>query len=414
MGPLRHSLIVHALVIAAVAGAPAGATYARTVLPSGPEEPLAEGDAIPGGEPRAAAPAPDPVAAATRAAPTPAIARPGPGAQSAADAAREARPAPPPAEVPAAPAAPPARTRKVELELPLELEVHGRFLMDVSADERDAWGRTLGISSARLGFEARLPGVKTVLEADLASNPVIVDAFVRLDGPGATRLTAGRFKTPFSERRLESAWSLPVVDRGLVDRYVVKQNGLGGRRVGLAGTLRPWEGRLEATGGVFLGDKDALEGATDAGEDWAGRVAVKRWRALEVGASGYRAGGGGAPGAAPSRWAAGPFANLALGPLRAAVEGFTGRGTDGPFAAGTALVSWRLGGGEGRLRLTPVAGAEAVQLRGATAGIGYGAIAGAVISRAERLKVKVQGEWARKPGDVSPAAAVAIEVGSRF
>jgi hypothetical protein len=294
------------------------------------------------------------------------------------------------------------------------VEAHGRFFMDVSADERDAWGRTLGVSSARLELEARLPGAKTVISADLASNPLIVDAYVRLDGPGATRLTAGRFKAPFSERRLESAWSLPLVERGLVDHYLVKQNGLGGRRVGIEGELRPWGGRLDATAGAFLGTSDALEGGTDAGQDWAGRVAVRRWEAVELGASAYRAGSGSGAGALPARWAAGPFANVSLGPLRAALEGFTGTVTEGPFTAGTVLVSSRLRLGGRKLHVTPVAGAEALRLRGAIPGVGYGAIGGAVISWAEGLKVKLQGEWARKPGDASPGVAVAAEVGSRF
>ena len=122
----------------------------------------------------------------------------------------------------------------------------------------------MGIHQA---FNARVQPI------DIASD-VLVDAFVRLDGPGATRLTAGRFKSPFSERRLDSIWSLPVVDRGLVDHYLVKSNGLGGRRVGLAGTWRPWDGALDATTGVFLGDRNALEAGSDTGEDWAGRVAV--------------------------------------------------------------------------------------------------------------------------------------------
>ncbi len=83
--------------------------------------------------------------------------------------------------------------------------------------------------------------------------------------------------------------------------------------------------------------------------------------------------------------------------------------------AGTALASWRLRAGAGRkLHFTPVAGAEALQLRGAIPGVGYGAIAGAVLSWMDGLKVKLQGEWARRPGDASPGVALAAEVGSRF
>ena len=280
--------------------------------------------------------------------------------------------------------------------------------MDVSSDERHAWDRQLEMSSARLGLEARVGGVKTVVEADLASDPLVEDAYVRIDLVRATRLTAGRFKAPFSERRLESAWTLPLVDRGLVDQYLVKRNGLGGRRLGVAGTLRPWDGRLEATAGIFAGDPNALEAGSDAGEDWAARVALRASGTVEVGLSGYRAGAGSGPDAAPERHAGGAFATVDLGRVEGTVEGFAGRVAEGPFTAGTALVAWHLRAGDARrLRITPVAGAEALQLSGATRGVGYAAIAGAVISWTEGLKVKLQGEWARRPGDPNPASAVA-------
>ncbi|HET8541191.1 MAG TPA: hypothetical protein VFL83_15055 [Anaeromyxobacter sp.] len=398
------------LAAAFVAGAPVGAAHAWVLLPSGPDEVASEG-ALP---PVRASPAPGAAAAASGGTTAPAVARPGGAASAAEAAAAAAAAAKTPRDATPPPGAAPDGARKLLITLPLELEVHGRFFVGVAADERDAWGRTFGVSSARLGIEARLPGVETVVEADLASTPLIEDAYVRIDGPGVTRLTAGRFKAPFSERRLDSAWSLPLVDRGLVDRYLVKRNGLGGRRVGLAGTLRPWGGRLDATGGVFLGDSEALEARSDAGEDWAARVAARR-QGVELGASGYRAGHATGAAPVPARWAAGPFVNLDLGPVRAALEAFAGSVAEGPFSAGTALLSWRLRAGEARrLRLTPVVGMEALRLRGATPGVGYGAIAGAVISWTEGLKVKLQGEWARRPGDGSPAVAVAAEVGSRF
>lgn len=401
MEPLRHSLVAFALAAAAVLGAPAGAAYASLGCAELRDPP-------PGAEPAPDALALEPIPAAL-----PAGERPAP-ARARLAATPGAGPAGPPEPATAAPGpAPPHRgARKLELDLPLELEVHGRVLMDLGADERDGWARSLGMSSARLGLEARLPGVKTVLQADLAEDPIVQDAYVRLDGPGATRLTAGRFKAPFSERRLASAWRLPLVDRGLVDHYLVKRNGLGGRRLGVAATLRPWDGRLDATAGVFAGDPQALDAGSDTGEDWAARVAVRRGEALELGVGGYRAGPGSGPDAAPARHAGSVFANLDLGPLEAALEGFAGRIAQGPFAAGTALVGWKLRARS--LHVTPVAGGEALEVRGAGGGVGYGAIAGAVLSWTEGLKVKLQGEWARRPGDESPASAVAVEVGTAF
>jgi hypothetical protein len=323
-------------------------------------------------------------------------------------------------DVPAAPAAAPGEgsrrtTRTVKVDLPLEVEVHGRFLMGLSADERDGWGRELGMSSARIDLEARLPGVKTVLEADLTSDTLVEDAYIRLDGPAATRLTAGRFKAPFSERRLESEWRLPLVDRGLVDDVVVKRGGLGGRRLGAAGTLRPWNGRLEATAGIFTGSPDSLDAGTESGEDFAARVSARPWDALELGASGYRAGRDASAATGPTRQAAAAHVALHLGPFEAALEGFAGRVALGPFTAGTALLGWTFRGGEGgRLRVMPIAGAEVLEVRGATRGVGHSAIAGAVLSWTEGLKVKLQGEWARRPGDDEAATWLAAELGTAF
>ena len=64
--------------------------------------------------------------------------------------------------------------------------------------------------------------------------------------------------------------------------------------------------------------------------------------------------------------------------------------------------------------MTPVAGAEALALRGASRGVGYAAIAGAVLSWTEGLKVKLQTEWARRPGDAVPATWVGAEIGTQF
>lgn len=408
--------------------APAGAAYASTrsgaQLALSPDASAEVGRQLFGGVPLA-----PPLAAATAAASPSHQAssdgthggdEPPPSHDGASDGTRggddtAAAPGPIEPEKGAEPPAPRGGGRKLELALPIEIEVHGRVLMQVSADERDAWDRQLEMSSARLGLEAHVGAVKTVVEADLASDPLVEDAYVRVDLPRATRVTAGRFKAPFSERRLESGWALPLVTRGLVDRYLVNRNGLGGRRLGVAGALRPWGGRLHATAGLFAGDPSALEAASDAGEDWAGRVAIRGWDALELGVSGYLAGAGTGPTAAPERHAGGAFANVDLGAIEGAVEGFVGRIAEGRFAAGTALVSWRLRAGDARrLRITPVAGVEALQLSGATRGVGYGVIAGGVISWTEGLKVKLQGEWARRPGDATPAGALAAEVGTRF
>ncbi|HYG67232.1 MAG TPA: hypothetical protein VD838_06220, partial [Anaeromyxobacteraceae bacterium] len=232
-----------------------------------------------------------------------------------------------------------------------------------------------------------------------------------------TRLQAGHFKAPFSVRRIESSWRLPLVDRGLVDDYVVRRNDLGGRRLGAVGAVRPWDGRVELVAGAFVSDKNALEG--ERAEDVAGRLAVRPWKALELGATAYRAGSTPEPEAGADaerrRQAATTYAVVNLGPFDATVEGLAGRIEQGPFAAVTALAGWTFPLGEsGTFRITPIAGAEAIELRGSVPGQGHAVIAGAVLARAEGLKVKIVGERALRPGDEVSENAVAVEIATRF
>lgn len=315
-------------------------------------------------------------------------------------------PASPPAPPPVAPEVPTSGAARTRVDLPLQVEVHGQLFFGVSADARQGWERDVALDRARIEVRGRFRQLLTVIEADVSSKTPLKDAFVRLDGPAATRLTAGQFKAPFLERETESAWSLPLVDRGLVDDYVVDRNGLGGRRLGAVGALRPFDGALEVAGGVFQGT--VLDGEPRR-EDYGARVAARPWGWLEAGVSGYRAGGT----TGPVRQAGSGFLVLRLGPLAATLEALAGRLSQGPFTAGLGLLEFTLRL-PGRLRLTPVAGIEALRLRGPAAGTGSSAVVGAVLGAGSGLKLKVQGERARRPGDTAPANAIAVELATRF
>jgi hypothetical protein len=308
-----------------------------------------------------------------------------------------------------APAARPSAAGAIKLPSELEVEVHGRFHTGVSMDERDDWSRELGLREARIAVEARLGQALTVVEADLASRTPIKDAYLQLDGPFATRLVAGRFKAPFSERRVVSSWKLPLIGRGLVNEYVAERNAIGGRRLGVVGEVRPWGRRVRLEGGVFASDPgDANDGQA---EDYAARVELKPWRWLEVGGSGYRAApveGG------PTREAGAAHLKLELGPVATTVEGMIGSVAAGRFRAATAVATYTLEFLERRLRVAPLAAAEVLQLDDGSGGQGHAAIAGAVISWAGGLKLKVQGERARRPGDTDEATALALELGTKF
>jgi hypothetical protein len=88
--------------------------------------------------------------------------------------------------------------------------------------------------------------------------------------------------------------------------------------------------------------------------------------------------------------------------------------TQGKFAAVTALASVTARFRGGRLRVAPVAGAEVLELRDGSGARGHAVIGGAVLSWLDGLKVKLQGERARRPGDEAPANALAIELGTKF
>lgn len=313
-------------------------------------------------------------------------------------------PGPGPAPAPASPLAEPIRPRREGLEI----QVGGSLYVGVGADERQGWGRDLALDRARIEVRGSMPGLLTVIEADVADPRPLKDAFVRLDGPATTRLTAGRFKAPFLERETASSWRLPLVTRGVVNDYLSDRNELGGRRIGAVGEVRPWAGALELSAGVFQG---TASGDEKPPQDYVARAALRVVRGVEVGAAGYQAGRSGPD--ASRRQAGSAFASLDAGPLALSVEAVAGRVEQGSFTAGLGLVEYTVRLGKA-FRVTPVAGVEALRLRAPAAGTGSGAVAGAVLGFGQGLKLKVQGERARRPGETAPANAIAVQLATRF
>lgn len=295
---------------------------------------------------------------------------------------------------------------KARSTLPLEVSLGGRVYVGLDVDERTGWTRDVGLADARVTLEARLPSLLTVVEADLSSDDPLRDAFIRFEGAPWARLQAGRFKAPFSHRRLESSWTLPLVRRGLVDRYVVEGSDLGGRRLGAVGELRPLGGRVGLVAGLFSGPSATEDGPPR--QDLSAAVTVRPWRQAEAGLTGYRASG-----EDELLHATSAYLDASLGPAQVAVEGMAGRVEQGAFVAGTALLSLSYRVAKG-LRVGPVIGAEGLRLREGDGGVGWAATAGAVLARAEGFKVKLEGERARRPGDEVPANAIALQLATRF
>ena|GEM_PF-5853265 len=101
-----------------------------------------------------------------------------------------------------------------------KLDIDGRLFVRDSltrADTGGTWFNELAVSSARVQARYRpADGVRTQIELEFADKRAeLKDVFMRYQR-GSVRVQVGRFKRPISVMALESAWRLPVVERGVV------------------------------------------------------------------------------------------------------------------------------------------------------------------------------------------------------
>lgn len=290
-----------------------------------------------------------------------------------------------------------------------KLRLFGRVFARASADERDEYARALSVPSARVGVNTEFQYVEAEVSADLSSKTILKDAFVRLaDGHKRLRLYAGQFKAPFLARELESTWDLPLLERGLVTDYLTDTNQLGGRRLGLMGEVKlkdAWN--LKLSGGMFAGGKDELGNRTS--EDASARVTVRPFKALTVGASTYLT----QVTEGTKNYALATDGTLHLGGLALTGEAVTGHLGLGPFTAQLGLASYLLKLDK-NWALQPLAGAEALQLRGDVAGRGWSAVGGVNVLFLDAFKAQLQAERALRPGDETPGTEFSLQLATRF
>ncbi len=293
-----------------------------------------------------------------------------------------------------------------------QIEVFGRVFARATADERREYARSMDIPSARLGVGASFRNIEAEVTGDLSSKNILKDAFVRVsDDSKRLRLYAGRFKAPFLARENEGAWRLPIMSRGLVNDYVTETHQMGGRRFGLMGEVRLknlWD--LRVSGGMFQGAEDDL--GQQLSEDASARVSVSPLKkVLTLGASTYL----GEVLEGTRRHAVAADATLHLGGLDLSGEYVTGRLPLGPFTAQLGLVAYTLPlDSIGEWAVQPVAGAEALQLRGEIAGQGWSALGGINILFADSFKAQFQVERALRPGDAAPGLEYSLQLATRF
>jgi hypothetical protein len=180
-----------------------------------------------------------------------------------------------------------------------EIEIHGRLFARAGLSTREAAATTapnaprvrinaldLSVPSARIGFDYQSPlkWLSAQMEAELTDRNVLKDGFVRARKRWVT-VKAGQFKVPISALALESAFSLPMVDRGIVHDYLLDVFQVGDRRLGASVELHDRDAdtglRPTLTLGAFQGSaldqgvfRD-IEDETLGGQSYAARVELK-------------------------------------------------------------------------------------------------------------------------------------------
>jgi|GEM_PF-1021963 len=301
-------------------------------------------------------------------------------------------------------------------DLPAEaarsIRVIGRVSARARADERNQFQRRLSVVDARVGVRTSLSNLEAEVTADLADSQMLKDAFVRLaDDQKRFRLYGGQFKTPFLQRSLASSWDLPLQGRGLVEEYITETHQMGGRRLGLMGEVRlkhAWG--LKVSAGFFQGAVD--ESGARLKEDAAARVSLRpfNFKPLTVGVSTYVS----EALDLARKHAVAADAELTLAGFVFTSEVVSGRLPLGPFTAQMLLAQYLIHIGE-EWALQPVAGFEAMQLRGdAVRGDGHALVGGVNVLLGTRFRAQFQTERALRPGDELPGLQHSIELGARF
>jgi len=117
--------------------------------------------------------------------------------------------------------------------------------------------------------------------------------------------------------------------------------------------------------------------------------------------------------AGTERYAVAADGTLSLGALQLSAEVVTGRLGLGPFTAQLGLASYTLPLGN-EWALQPLAGAEALQLRGNVVGRGWAAVGGLNVLFSDSFKAQLQAEHALRPGDEAPGTEYSLQLATRF
>jgi hypothetical protein len=323
------------------------------------------------------------------------------------------------------------------------LELGGRVMVRDTLSRVDVgdavWRHDRAIDQARVSALYERKRMRIAFEVDFAGGDAkLKDTFIQLRPVDALRLQAGRFKVPMSYVGLESRWSLPSIDRGLLSQIENADRSLpftGERAEGLAIQLRP-ELALAPRLSVSLFQSPLASGLApiDASEDLTqdlyARAEIEPIADLHLAASfamvGYQAQLGQAD----------TLRHLAMGSLelhldarhlRAWVEGFAGQsffyqpdGTfSGSFAAARALVGPRLRRPLPHVfRIEPYAGGCVFEPTDEHSGDAVSEVlAGVTVAFSRSWRLQLEGARRIAQGTASPVAdstLVMVQLGAAF
>ena len=325
------------------------------------------------------------------------------------------------------------------------LEYGGRLFVrdtlsrvDVAGDP--LWRHNRDIEQAPVFATYERDALRLALEIELADGAELKDTYIRITPVRVLRLQAGRFKAPVSFIGLESKWSLPAPERGVLSELKVGDLDLpfaGFRADGVSLELRPpvpLRPRLTLAAFQNLSATSAsatpLDPSEDITQDLFARIEVEPsddlHLALAFGSFGFPVRAG-----EIESYQHLPFAGLEgfadAKHLRLWAEGYAGRSffylpdgsVKGAFLAGRVMIALRFRRPFGALwRLEPFVSASALDPTGdrsgdrvfeATGGLGAG------FTRHWRLQLEAAQRFAEGiDSPVADSTLIRIQLGARF
>ena len=312
-------------------------------------------------------------------------------------------------------------------------------LTRVEAGGDPVWRHDRTLDQARVFANYDRKKLRIAFEVELAGGDAeLKDTYIRIKPVDLLRIQAGRFKVPMSFIWLESKWSLPSVERGILSDIEQDNRGLpfgGIRSEGVSLELRP-EMLLEPRFTVALFHNPLATSATpldpseDVTQDLYARLEVEPGPWLTAAASfgwvGYTT-----EVSAIETYEHMPMGGVELAVdghyLRAWVEGFVGKSflyqadgsTSGTFAAARALVAGRLRDPVGWIRrVEPYVGGSVLDPTGDEAGDRISEVIGGTsvaFTKYWRLQLEVAQRIAE--GTLAPLAdttLVRLQLGAAF